>query len=236
MTPEELRFLVAVSWCAIGFAAYYVLSINSGFAGRAGSISRRFDKQGNHVILQRILGLVFLGVMSVLVISILPEVMPTDYGLGFAFQKAPPWWSLLLLPAILVIGFFSARMKGILKLYPQIRANSWTPAMVVLNGLSWIIFLVGYEFLFRGFLLQASLDIMATAPAIALNCALYAGAHFYKGPGETIGAIPAGILFCYLTVLTGNIWCAVILHSVMAISIECFSIRFHPKMEIIKAR
>ena len=108
--------------------------------------------------------------------------------------------------------------------------------MIAISGISWILFLVGYEFLFRGFLLQASLGVMETGPAIALNCALYAFAHFYKGPGETFGAIPAGILFCYLTLLTGNIWCAVILHSVMALSNEWFSLKAHPEMSFTRAR
>ena len=235
MTSEELRFLMAVSWCAIGFAAYYFLSINPGFAARAGSISRRFDGQGNQVLLQRMLGLVFLGVLSVLIIIILPGITPADYGLGFTFHMAPPWWSFLIIPLILITGFFAAKQEGILALYPQIRSKTWTPQMVVISNASWVLFLIGYEFLFRGFLLQASLDIMNAGPAIALNCALYALAHFYKGPGETFGAIPVGVLLCYLTMITGNIWSAVALHSVMALSNEWFSLRFHPGMEIIKA-
>ncbi len=108
--------------------------------------------------------------------------------------------------------------------------------MIAISGISWVIFLVGYEFLFRGFLLHASLNLMEAGPAIALNCALYAFAHFYKGPGETFGAIPVGILLCYLTMVTGNIWCAVILHSVMALSNEWFSLYFHPEMRIVKTR
>ena len=68
--------------------------------------------------------------------------------------------------------------------------------------------------------------------AIALNCSLYAFAHFYKGPGETFGAIPLGIMFCYLTLLTGNIWTAVVIHSVMALSNEWFSIRANPDINL----
>ncbi len=236
MTSEELGFLMAVSWCAIGFASYYFLSVNPGFSRRIGALSRRFDFQGNQVLLQRLLGLLFLGILSVIISIILPGVTPADYGLGFVFQDAPPGWSFLLIPLILVLGFYAAKKEGNLELYPQIRAKNWTPAMLVISAITWVLFLVGYEFLFRGFLLQASLDTMAQAPAIALNCALYALAHFYKGPGETFGAIPVGILFCYLTIVTGNIWCAVALHSVMALSNEWFSLRFHPKMDVIKAR
>lgn len=104
--------------------------------------------------------------------------------------------------------------------------------MLTLSGITWLVFLLGYEFLFRGFLLFASVAVMDVWAAIALNCALYAFAHLYKGPGETFGSIPVGILLCYLTLLTGNIWTALILHSVMALSNEWWSIRAHPNMKV----
>ncbi len=78
----------------------------------------------------------------------------------------------------------------------------------MLSAGTWVAYLVGYEFLFRGFLFHATLQVWSLWPAIALNCILYALAHFYKGPGEIIGAIPVGILLCYLTLHTGNIWSA----------------------------
>ena len=70
--------------------------------------------------------------------------------------------------------------------------------------------------------------------AIALNCALYSFAHFYKGPGESFGSIPVGLILCYLTLLTGNIWMAVLIHCVMALSNEWFSLYFHPEMRLVK--
>jgi membrane protease YdiL (CAAX protease family) len=216
MSEEELRFIIAVSWCAIGFAAYYFLS------------------QGKQVLIQRMLGLLILGGGSVLLIILLPGATLKNYGLGFAFQAAPPWWAFLAVPLILVLGYFAAGKSENLKLYPQIRSPEWSPQLVALSAASWVVFLIAYEALFRGLLLHASLEVMATAPAIALNCALYAFAHFYKGPGETFGAIFVGVLFCYLTFVTGNFWCALILHSVMALSNEWFSLRAHPDMKIVK--
>ena len=115
------------------------------------------------------------------------------------------------------------------------RVKVWTAPILFINGLSWLLFLLGYEFLFRGFVLFASLEIMDPLPAIALNTTLYAFAHFYKGPGETFGTIPAGILLSYLTILTGNIWCAVFLHSFMALSTEWFALKAHPEMSYVKS-
>ena len=233
LSAENLRFSIAILWCVVGFGSYYFLSHNSNYSSRFGIICKILDRQGNQVLIQRMLGFLFLGVLSILIIVVLPDVTLKEYGLTFKFGSAPPWWSWLLIPLILIMGYFAAQKPGNLEQYPQIRAKQWTPGMVALSSVSWVLFLVGYEFMFRGFVLHASLGLMETGPAIALNCALYAFAHFYKGPGETFGAIPVGFLLCYITLITGNIWSAVIIHSVMALSNEWFSLRAHPEMKII---
>lgn len=233
LTQEDLRFSLAILWSVVGFGSYYFLSHNKRCIRSFGSPCKLLDKQGNQVLLQRMLGLFFLGIVSVLIILLLPDIKLKEYGLSFKFHSTPPWWSWLLIPLILIMGYVSAQKQGTLKLYPQIRAQQWTRAMLAISGISWVLFLIGYEFLFRGFVLHASLELMDPIPAIALNCAIYAFAHFYKGPGEAFGAIPVGIVFCYLTLVTGNIWCAVLLHSVMALSNEWFSLKAHPEMSFI---
>lgn len=236
LSPENLRFSIAILWCVVGFGSYYFLAGNSKLISKFGSACKLLDKQGNQVLLQRVLGLIFLGVFSVVIILFLPDWNLREYGLTFEFREPLPWWTWLLIALILILGYFTARKPANLKQYPQIRAKKWTRSMLVISSVSWVIFLVAYEFLFRGFVLFASLDIMEPAAAIALNTSVYAFAHFYKGPAETFGTIPAGILFCYLTLLTGNIWSAVVLHSLMALSNEWFSIKFHPEMSLTKHR
>ena len=232
--PTSTVFIIAVTWSAIAFAGYYFLSNNIRFAQRIGILCGKFDQQGNRILLQRTIGLLFLGFFSILIIILLPGISPGAYGLKLKFSSPPPWWSVLLIPAVLLAGSYAAKQNGNLAQYPQVRARAWTPAILVISAISWILFLFAYEFLFRGFLFFASLDVLGTVPAIALNCALYALAHVYKGPGETFGAIPVGVLLCYLTLSTGNIWSAVLIHSLMALSNEWYSLRFHPEMELLK--
>jgi membrane protease YdiL (CAAX protease family) len=236
LSHEDLRFSIAILWSVVGFGSYYFLSHNKSCIRCFGIKSKILDNQGNQVLLQRMLGFLFLGIVSALIILLLPDITLKEYGLTFNFRSAPPWWSWLLIPLILIMGYVAAQKPGNLNLYPQIRALQWTRGMIAMSSVSWVLFLIGYEFLFRGFVLHASLELMEPVPAIALNCAIYAFAHFYKGPGEAFGAIPVGILLCYLTLITGNIWCAVVLHSVMALSNEWFSLKAHPEMSVTGSR
>ncbi len=228
--PEYLPFIMAVLWCTIGFTGYYFLSQSETFAKKFRVTFSGLEPQGVQVITQRTIGVVFMGGLTLLIIALLPEGSLKGYGLGFSFLKPPPWWFYLLIPAALALNYLGAANPGNMARYPQIRMKQWPVNILVVSGLTWIAFLLAYEFLFRGFLLYASLAVMHPWPAIVLNIALYSFAHFYKGPDETFGTVPVGFILCYITLVTGNIWSAVILHSVMALSNEWFSLRANPEM------
>jgi len=230
--PEHTRFILAIMWSMAGFACYFFLSDKKSLTLRFWKFNPGLDIYIKQVLLQRTWGLLFLGILPAGLILLQFGESLSDFGLGFSFEMPPPWWSYLLIPVILVAGYFSASTPGNLSLYPQMRIKKWTPGILALSGLSWIVFLIAYEFLFRGFLLYATLTLLEPWSAIAINCTLYAFAHFYKGPGETFGAIPLGILFCYLTLLTGNIWSAVVVHSIMALSNEWYSIWINPDLKV----
>lgn len=229
---EYAHFIFAVLWSVVGYSAYHFLSRSRSLASRIWKLYPELDPQVKEVLLERIWGVIFLGIIPVLFIFILPRLSLQDYGLRFAFQEPPAWWSYLLILAILIASYFWSSTPGNLVRYPQIRIKTWTPGLLTISGISWVIFLIAYEFLFRGILLFASLDVLDYWPAIALNCTLYAFAHFNKGPGEIVGTIPLGLILCHLTVQTGNIWSAVVIHSVMALSNEWFSIRVNPELKV----
>lgn len=220
---DQKEFIVAILWAVIGFAAYYFLAHKKSAPGTI-----------KEVVTQRMLGVLFMGLLSLFIIILVWKKSPLSYGLGFEFLSPPPWWSYLAIPVILIASYFQASSASNLAMYPQIRINSWNRKIVTQSALSWIAFLVAYEFFFRGFLLFASLTVLEPWSAIALNCSIYGFAHFYKGPGETFGAVILGVILCYLTLLTGNIWSAVAIHTLMALSNEWFSLKFHPDMKLVR--
>ncbi|MDX2431639.1 MAG: CPBP family intramembrane metalloprotease [Bacteroides sp.] len=220
---DQREFVVAMFWAVIGFAAYYFLAHKKSASGKV-----------REVLLQRSWGVLFMGFASLLIILIIWKENPKTYGLGFSFLSPPPWWTYMLLPVIIIASYFQAASPANLAIYPQIRIEKWSGRILALSAGSWIAFLVAYEFFFRGFLLFASLTVLDPWSAIALNCSLYGFAHFYKGPGETFGAVLVGIILCYITLQTGNIWSAVVIHSTMALSNEWFSLRAQPKMQVLR--
>ena len=218
------------------FTALFVTTLVSGLILFLGyyflTVSRPGKKEIRALSLQRLTGFLLLGVVPLIILWLLFGQPPQRFGLGLEFLNRPPWWTYFILPLIVAAAFASAGSESNLAMYPQIRVKRWTPSLIGWSALTWILYLVGYEFLFRGFLLYSFIGVLEPLWAIALNCALYALAHFYKGWREVIGAIPLGIFLCWLTLHTGNIWSALVIHSVMALSNEWFSIRAHPEMEV----
>ena len=142
---------------------------------------------------------------------------------------------ILALSALTIpLAYFSAKKPKNLLNYPQIRAKVWTKKMVFINAVGWFLYLFGYEFLFRGVLLIPLIEPLGMWPAIAINVALYSATHIPKGLDETIGAIPLGFVLCLLTISSGTIWIAFIVHVFMAWTNTFTALKFHPDMQFQK--
>jgi len=232
--PEDGVLLTGLLWTIIGFASYYFISMLEGPALRLSQNFSSTPTQTIQVILQRTFGLLFLGIIPAGIIVFGFNATLSEFGLNFRFSEPPPLWSYGLLPLIVLMTYSVSSTPSNLEHYPQIRSGVWTSHLLWISGASWVVFLIAYEFLFRGLLFFSSLSVLHPVPAIGLNVVLYAFAHFYKGPLEVIGAVPLGIILCYLTLITGNIWSAVVIHSVMALSHEWLSLRAHPHMKLTR--
>ena len=187
-------------------------------------------------ICRRLLGFTLMGILPLLVFYYVYELPLGDYGINMYRWERSFIWILLLLPPIIAMNYYIAGKPSNLSQYPQIRLIHWDLKNLLVNFTSWILYLLGYEMLFRGFLLFALYDAFGLTPAIAMNVVLYALAHIPKGLREMAGSVPFGIILCMITLNTGSFLAAFVLHSAMALSNEFFAIRFHPNMRIKSLR
>jgi len=192
----------------------------------------------NHITFNRIVGFFAMGILPALFCLIfLPEYSLADYGLTF---KAETWvftikWILVLAVLVGPLAYFSAKKPMNLINYPMIRAKVWTKKIIFLNIFGWVLYLFGYEFLFRGILLFPLAEHLGVWPAISVNVALYSATHIPKGLEETIGAMPLGLVLCLLTLASGTIWIAFLVHVIMALTNSFTAFKFHPEMKYLKS-
>ena len=138
------------------------------------------------------------------------------WTIDFNWTASDTKYTLILALILVPLGAINAKGKEHLAMYPQVRMSRWNTLEYLSNIVSWGIYLLGYEFLFRGILFLGLIPFTGLYPAIAINTALYALAHLYKGKKETLGSIPLGIILCLITAETNTIWTAFAVHWIMA--------------------
>lgn len=220
----------------MGFIIYW-------FIAKSGKIKNRFyisntkdDGSILHVLFTKYMGLLWMGIIPLLLsLFFLPQYSLADYGLTIIPETSltSVAWILGLAVLIVPIAMTSAKNPKNLVNYPQIRAKEWNTSLKIKNALGWAAYLFGYEILFRGILLFPLAQEFGVWPAIAVNVALYSSTHIPKGLDETIGAIPLGIVLSLLTLHTGTIWIAFLVHLTMALTNSFTSLKHHPDMKSV---
>jgi membrane protease YdiL (CAAX protease family) len=208
---------LAILLLTLSYSVYYFLFYESKFWDRyLGSDTEQYGK----VVLRRLAGFIifltpyFFDFNNVSTIGSRMELLPL-LGLMFLFMLL-----------VVLVNKYAARLPANLEQYPQIRKQHWRISDLVISAATWILYLIGYEYMFRGYLFSESLNYLDLPSAIAVNVALYMLVHIPKGYKETFGSIPMGIVLCILTYLSGSVWPAIVLHCTLALSNEWFSIYY----------
>ena len=224
---QEIKVSIIILGTLVCFYFYYYFAGN--FLLKKIFRDPESEKQQVKIFLfKKLSGLFFLGIIPLLIYSFFTASIYSDFGLGFqAF-----WKNILtiLILSLIVFSFIylTSKNNGPVKDKPQIEVNNWTLKLFMINSLGWILYLTGYEVLFRGILLLTCYKLFGAWIAISINLAIYSAIHMVNGTGEAIGALIWGFLVCLLTIYFETILIAIVMHIVLALSTDYFAIKFRP--------
>lgn len=221
---------LALAAVTIGFIVYYFTLSSKKLEGRFKERFGEEEGQAKWIVFTRVFGGFCLGFPSVLLPMVFLDALPSKYGMSFGLTWEAFWTCLVLCPLLIVINIFRAGKPGNLAHYPQIRKKEWDAKTFAASSLGWVVYLLGYELCFRGLLLFGCVESMGIWPAIFINASIYSFAHFFKGIGETVGAIPFGIIISILSLWTGNFMVAFLVHCSLALSNQTVAFLAHPEM------
>lgn len=231
LDTNDLPAILTIFLTIIGYNTYWFLAESSRKKEQLAAKYPSEEASKQLVLFQKYTGFFFLGLLPfVICLIVLPYTLP-EYGLSFQKTGLSLIWILGLSAIILPLNIKAGKRPENLKVYPMMRVSNWDKKLVFQNSLATMSYLFGYELLFRGLLLFSCVDVLGVWPAIAVNVALYSAVHLPKGAGETIGAIPFGLLICYITLTTGTIWVAVVIHWVLSLSNDYLAVHYNPKMK-----
>ncbi len=125
-------------------------------------------------------------------------------------------------PLALAAGYLGSRSPAVTAVYPLGGPVPPEVGYFALHATLYLIYYLGFEYLFRGFLLLGTQDAIGPIAANLLQACLATAFHFGKPGMEMAAVFPASILFGWATLRTGSIWCALAVHWVVGVSLDWF--------------
>ena len=194
-------------------------------------------KNGNNELLlflaRKISGFLILGVIPLILYIIFFDF--SFYKFGFTGSQLKSNFSiiLILISIVALVTLINQKVNA-QRNSLQLKLKEWTIFLFTLNSFGWIIYLIGYEFLFRGILLYECYYNFGLWPAIAINVAIYSAIHMINGKDEAFGALLFGTIACYFTLSRGTILIPIFMHISLSLFSDYFSILLNKNLSFIK--
>lgn len=167
---------------------------------------------------------VLLGVIPALLSRRILDRGPRDLGIGFGNVREGLIWLLLGLPIGIAIGWNSATSPELAAVYPlgspQLTVVSFLP-----HAVGYVLYYIGFEYHFRGFLLLGLEKRIGPWAANILQAGIVALVHVGKPSVELAVAFPASVLFGWIVLRTRSIWYVVAIHAAVGIALDFFLLR-----------
>lgn len=229
-----LEPVVTIGLTLFGLVGYWVTITNSSLESKFIKILGKQKGRVEWVMFWRYAGVFYFAIIPSIVVFSLFSHNLAFYGVSLVNLPESLLWILGFSLVIVLMQSKSARQPENIDQYPQIRLNDWTGGLIIKNSLGWFIYLLAYEFMYRGILLFGLIDAFGIWPAIMVNTIIYSLAHIPKGNREALAAIPFGIVLCYLTIRTETIWIAVFVHLALALSNDYFALAESKTMRFVR--
>jgi membrane protease YdiL (CAAX protease family) len=177
-------------------------------------------------LFKKSIGFFALGLIPGLLYQLLLNKNFGEFGLTFSHLTENFAVILCLMALIIAVTFLNQRLnRGNNSL--QIDLKEWSYSLFLINCFGWVIYLVAYEFLFRGILLFECYSNFGLWPAIAINVVINSAIHMVNGKDQTFGAIIFSGVACFFAISRGTILIPIAMHITLSLFSDYFSIIYN---------
>lgn len=164
-------------------------------------------------------GFVLLGLVPMLIVKFGFRERLRDYGLGIGTPRDTFGSILLLVPIFIVIGFLAGSRPGLQeKLISNPELGKSMP--FALHACIYLLFYLGWEFQFRGFLLRGLAGDLGKTNAILIQVMVSSVVHLRDPAPEAFGAVAAGILWGLLALRTKSLLSGMLQHAALGLAVD----------------
>ncbi len=168
--------------------------------------------------------LLLLGLLPALIVKLVFREKLADYGVRLGDRTRTVRSFLICAPILLLIAYLSAGNASLGIEYPVnhnhlVRDSGWGFA---LHALTYLLFYLGWEFQFRGFMQHGLEDSMGATNAILVQVLASVLLHIGKPISEVYAAIVGGLLWGLLAYRTRSLLSGMLQHFLLGIALDWF--------------
>ncbi len=170
-------------------------------------------------------GLIFFfgAIICALILGINPFKLGLKLGDFKHWIPITAFFILIMLP----VFYYVAHSDGFKNSYPSDYYARESVDVFWIITISYLVYFLGWEFIFRGYFLLALKDRIGVVPAILLQMVPFAAMHINKPPLEAMSSIIGGIVLGILVIRVRSFWPCIIIHWVLHASINYFVCTIH---------
>ncbi len=163
-----------------------------------------------------------LGLVSLLIIKLVFKEKLSSYGLQLGDWRFGLKALLVLAPIFVLASYTSINNPEFLAQYPIFKGASASPAMFVSHAFAYLIFYIGWETYFRGFMQFGLRGSFGDWQAILIQTALSCIVHIGKPAGEIYSSILGGLIWGIIAFRARSIVFVILLHWLLGVSLDFF--------------
>lgn len=166
--------------------------------------------------------LLLMGALPVFIIKRVLREQLRDYGVGLGIRKRTLRSFLILVPVFVLVGYLGSTDASLKERFPVNPDAGESATLFMLNAATLLVFCVGWEFYFRGFMLYGLRDSLGNANAVLVQ--MLASSLLLIGAPVPVafGAILVGLLWGMLALRTHSLLSGMGQHYLLGITLDWF--------------
>lgn len=212
--------LTLITWKCFASPQFY-------FENMAGSFALAGDPQLTAAVWCFGGALLLMGVLPAMIVKFVFHERLSDYGVCLGNRVRTVRSFLVYAPGIALVAYLSARNPSFWKEYPINHNAGTSSAMFGLHALTYLMFYIGWEFQFRGFMQYGLRESMGMTNALMVQIMASVIVHIGKPTGEIYGSIVGGLIWGILAFRTRSLLSGLLQHALLGILLDWFICHQH---------
>lgn len=165
---------------------------------------------------------VLLGLIPLFIIKLVFREPLATYGLQLGNWRFGLKAFLVLAPIMIAATYPSSKAPEFIAEYPLFKGASSSPSMFLAHAGSYLLFYIGWETYFRGFMQFGLRRALGDWNSILVQTALSCILHIGKPAGEIYGSIIGALVWGIVAFRAQSILFVILLHWVLGVSLDFF--------------